>query len=373
MEKLSCPANHKFYPEHGGRKLELSRELNIPAHEILDFSASVNPLGPSSKISDALKEMDSLLAEYPDPGSLPFREKLSELLCIPPEWILVTNGSTELIHLLPRLVSPDKESLILTPCFSEYDRAFRLNGIQVRSLGYDPGNRFRLKPEEVVGYLQRHPCVELLVLGHPNNPTGHLWDEKALAILTQYCRSQKILLVVDETFIEFCGKQDSALKWMQGNRYLIVVRSMTKFYGLAGIRLGYGVMHSDLREKLELYQVPWSVNVLAQKMGILALEDETYSVRTRKAVNEQREFLFSELNAIKALRVFPSQTNFLLFQLLSESLEEAHQFYVALLNAGFLIRNCGNFTGLDERYFRIAVRTPTENQKLVFRLKAHFR
>ena len=366
------PVDLKLYPKHGGRKMELSRVLNIPADEILDFSASVNPLGPSPEISGALKEMGSLLAEYPEPGSLSFCEKVAGHLKIPSDWILATNGSSELIHLLPKLIEAGKEALILTPCFSEYERSFTLSRIHCHTLDYQADSLFRMNLEEVMEYLERHPEIKMLVLGNPNSPAGHLCNEQSLAGLNSYCQSRKILLVVDEAFIEFCGEQNSVLKWLPKNRYLIVVRSMTKFYGLAGIRLGYGVMHSHLKAQLARHQIPWSVNALASGMGVLALEDEAHSARTRKAVDEQREFLFLELNAMKALRVFPSQTNFLLFNLLSDSLEEAHQFYEALLIAGILIRNCGNFTGLGENYFRVSVRTSTENQKLVSGFKAYF-
>jgi len=148
-----------------------------------------------------------------------------------------------------------------------------------------------------------------------------------------------------------------------------VVRSMTKFFGLAGVRLGYGVMHPDFKTRLKKYQIPWSVNGIAQKMGIAALADEEYLIQTRKMMDELRTFLFSELNVLSGIRIFPSQTNFLLFQLLGETVEGAHQFYMSLLRAGILIRNCGNFKGLNESYFRVAVRAESENQVLISAIK----
>jgi threonine-phosphate decarboxylase len=291
-------------------------------------------------------------------------------LKIPLDQILATNGSTELIHLLPKLLGRHKEALILDPCFSEYERAFRLNQICTHSLNYDVEEMFQMDSGKVISRLRKRPEIEMLVLGHPNNPTGHVWDGDSLGRLVQYCESQEIILVVDETFIEFCDETVSVLKWVQDNPHLLVIRSMTKFFGLAGVRLGYGVMHPNLRARLKKYQIPWSVNTIAQEMGITALEDLDHAQRTRKMVREQRQFLFSKLEDLNGIRVFPSQANFLLFQLTGGHTETAHQLYMNLMKGGLLIRNCGNFGGLDKSYFRVAVRIEKENKILVSRINA---
>jgi len=371
MKKLSSPANNILYPDHGGNHRAAVKELEMPDGPVIDFSASVNPLGPSPKVSLMLSNMASLLAEYPDPSSMQLGEKVSEYLKIPLGQILVTNGSTELIHLLPRLLKPGKEVLILNPCFSEYERVLGLDRISVHSMVYQADRSFQMDPEEVAEYLHQHSSIGMLVLGHPNNPTGHSWAKDSLDALIHYCKSTKIILVVDETFIEFCPDAVSALKWMENNPYLVVIRSMTKFFGLAGVRLGYGVMHPDLRTLLREYQIPWSVNALAQVLGVVALEDRDFVQQTRKIVREQRLYLYSELKNIGYVRVFPSQANFLLFRLSSGNTKLAHQLYMSLIMDGVLVRNCGNFVGLDESYFRVAIRTKKENQMLVSRIEAH--
>ena len=374
MDKLSEKINSLkceiFYPAHGGNRHTVLEELGVLDEHVIDFSVSVNPLGPSPNMRLVLRDMESLLSEYPDPSSMLFCEKVSEYLKISLDQILVTNGSTELIHLLPRALGCNKQALILNPCFSEYERVFRLNQIHTHSLNYDVERMFQIDSEKVISHLRDHPEIEMLVLGNPNNPTGHLWGEKSLEVLVGYCKSQKIILVVDETFIDFCHETVSALKWIRNNQYLVVVRSMTKFFGLAGVRLGYGVMHPDLRARLKKYQILWSVNAVAQKMGIVALEDNEYSIQTRKMMDEQRVRLFSGLDTIPGIRVFPSQANFLLFQLLADTSEDAYQFYLDLLRDGILIRNCGNFSGLNKSYFRVAVRTEKENQILASRIEA---
>ena len=371
MEKLSSPINEILYPFHGGNRHAATRKLNVPEEHVIDFSASVNPLGQSPHANLVLRDMGSYLVEYPDPDAIPFCEKVSEYLNISSDQILATNGSAELIHLLPRLLGRLKEVLILNPCFSEYERAFRLSRVPTHSLNYDAEEMFQMDSEKVLGYLRKRPEIEMLILGHPNNPTGHVWAEDCLDRIVQYCKSQRIMLVVDEAFIEFCPETVSALNWMEDNQYLVVVRSMTKFYGLAGIRLGYGVMHPMLRARLKKYQIPWSVNAFAQALGIVVLEDIIHTQQTREFVREQRRFLFSELNDQQNVVIFPSQANFLLFKISGDSTETAHHFYKNLIKDGLLIRNCGNFVGLDKNYFRVAIRLEEENKTLISRIKTH--
>ncbi len=358
-----------LYPFHGGNRHAAARELGMPDDHVIDFSASVNPLGPPSSVHSTLRNMGSSLAEYPDPDSTPFCEAVSEYLKVSLDQILVTNGSAELIHLLPRLLERRKEALILNPCFSEYEHVFQLNRVPVHSLNYEMGEMFHMDSKKVVNYLRNHPEIEMLILGHPNNPTGHVWSEDALDTLVQYCKTQRIIMVVDEAFIEFCDETMSVLKWMQNNRHLVVIRSMTKFFGLAGVRLGYGVMHPTLKARLKKYQIPWSVNVLAQILGTRVLEDVNHAQQTRIFVRQQRQRFFMQLNGIEGIHVFPSHANFLLFQLSDGCAEKVHDLYINLMKEGLLVRNCGNFNGLDKSYFRVAVRAKKENTCLASRIE----
>ena len=143
------------------------RELDVSEEQVIDFSASVNPLGPSLSVFQVLRNMGKCISEYPDPDSILLCEKLSDYLSISWDQILVTNGSTELIHLLPRLLESRKEALILSPCFSEYERAFQLHQIHVHSQNYDAEENFLMSPEKVVYYLRKYPKIEMVVLGPP--------------------------------------------------------------------------------------------------------------------------------------------------------------------------------------------------------------
>ena len=173
MEKLSYPINNILYPAHGGNRHALVSGLGVPDEDVIDFSASVIPFGSSSGILSVFEDLGQLVSEYPEPYSFLFSEKVSEYLKIPSAWFFVTSGSTELIYLLPNLLETNERALILNPCFSEYERAFEINGIHVHSLNYDAESLFQISSESVIKYLHQHPLIKMLVLGHPNNPTGH--------------------------------------------------------------------------------------------------------------------------------------------------------------------------------------------------------
>ncbi|NIQ01209.1 MAG: aminotransferase class I/II-fold pyridoxal phosphate-dependent enzyme, partial [Nitrospinaceae bacterium] len=214
--------------------------------------------------------------------------------------------------------------------------------------------------------------IQMIILGRPNNPTGNACDAITLQKLTAACQFRKIFLVVDEAFIDFWDTRQSALIVTKDHPYRVIVRSMTKFYGLAGIRLGFGVMHPGIRRCLEKYQIPWSVNAVAQSAGVASLADREYFVDTRKWAREQRRYLESEMTAVSAFQVFPSKVNFLLFRLLDDAAGLPFKLFSHLIHKKILIRNCGNFRGLDERYFRVAVRNFDDNRRLMNAIRSFF-
>ena len=167
-----------------------------------------------------------------------------------------------------------------------------------------------------------------------------------------------------ESELENIGPRDrpeSSLKQIDNHRHLILVRSMTKFYALPGLRLGYGIMHPGWIEKLESRRPPWSINSIAQAVGKSALGDKEFPGRVREFIRKERNFLYEGLKEIPALEVFSSDANFLLFRLREGTERESKALYSSLLGEGLLVRNCGNFHGLDHRYFRVAVKNRREN------------
>jgi len=177
------------------------------------------------------------------------------------------------------------------------------------------------------------------------------------------------LLIVDETFIDFCPGGTSVLDQFKNFRNLISIRSMTKFFALPGLRLGYGVMDSKWVQKIKKFQSPWSVNGLAQSFGLASLKDKAFIKHSRSSAREQREFLLKHLLDMPWLKTYPSDANFILFRLTGRQETLPKRFYFQLLQEGILLRNCGNFEGLDESFFRIGIRNNDENKLLLSKMK----
>ena len=360
------------FPLHGGDISFACENANIGVDEIIDFSASINPLGPPKSVLAELPHMGPHIGRYPNSQSSALKNQLRQILNVKPEAVVVTNGSMELIFLLPHLLTRDDEVLLVSPCFSEYKRAFELAKIVTNSVVVSGENEFVVPAKSIISELQKNPRIKGVVLGHPNNPTGRLWDKKELQELLEFCEREKRFLIVDETFIEFCDPAQSLLGQIETNEFLILIRSMTKFYALPGLRLGYGVMHPKYAKIIDRFRPPWSVNALAQHMGGAALLDEEYAIQSRNNNAKAKQNLFHGLSQMKPLKVFSSDANFILFQLLNEKCITPEQFYLQIIQKGILLRNCGNFAGLDSSYFRVAVRGDADNQKLLAALNNCF-
>jgi len=211
-----------------------------------------------------------------------------------------------------------------------------------------------------------------VVIGHPNSPTGRLWDEKELMVLASYCEDKGKLLIVDETFIDFCPRGTSVWDRFKDFSNLISIRSLTKFFALPGVRLGYGIMDPRWIRIIERFRPPWSVNGLAQEFGLISLKDNVFIQKSRSYVREQREFLSKQLAEMPWLKVYPSEVNFILLRLRGKQKTLWKRFYFQLLKDGVLLRNCGNFEGLNETYFRLSVREREENKLLLAKIKNYF-
>jgi threonine-phosphate decarboxylase len=344
---------------HGGNVFAIARQFGVPPEDILDFSASINPIGPPTAVREAVAAAFDRLGHYPDSDSSELATALASRHGCAPENVCVGNGSTELIHLLPRLV-PGGRALIIAPAFSEYAAALRLAGWEYdyhllrADAGFPLSIEF-LRTELAQGYF-------LLFLCNPGNPTGRLYGKDEVAELLDICRSTGTLLVVDEAFIDFCGEA-SAVRPVIESSVGVVLRSMTKFYAIPGLRLGYALAAEPLTTRLAELRMPWSVNTLAQAAGLAALADDGHAGQTLAWLAEEREFLFAGLTSHPGVRVWPGAANYLLARL--DGGMTAAQLQERLIPELILIRDCGNFHGLDGRFFRVAVRTRQENERLL--------
>ncbi len=357
------------YPTHGGNSRAIAEASGADPDKIIDFSASINPLSPPGCVSQLLLETPRLLQQYPDPHCSIITERISKATEIPKEWIRVTNGSTEMIYLLPHLFTEKEEVAILDPCFSEYEKAFLAFDIQTHSIPLNATKGFQVDPISLFSRLDMIRQLGAIVLGNPASPTGKLYGE-LLVPLQEYCEERNTILIVDEAFIDFTSIQNSAWNLIKNKTNLILIRSLTKFYSIPGLRVGYGILHPEKIRKIAPRQYPWSVNALAQTVGAEVILDKAFQEKTRSWTQNERSFMFQALNAISAIEVFPSETNYLLFRIRDGS--EPMDLYQYLLSQSLLIRNCGNFKGLDESFFRISLKERQENQKLEDSISCYF-
>jgi threonine-phosphate decarboxylase len=364
--------SHLMHATHGGNLTAAAHVTGMERSDLLDFSVNVNPLGPPSCVDDICSQSIRFLKEYPDPQYSELKKALADAVGVSKDCITVGNGSMELIYLLPHLINRAKEVLIVSPCFSEYEQAFQQTGISVRNFTLHPSNGFSLPLDKFLFHLKQYPDLGGIVIGHPNNPTGNLLDEESFKAISNFCTRHGIFLFIDETFIDFSTPNNSFVKYIASNPYLIVIRSMTKFFSLPGLRLGFGIMNPERVRKLNAHQPPWSVNGLAQAIGTSLVQAKTFSDNSRNYIQQENNFIYEYLKEVPAIEVFQSKANFVLFRLRDANVIGAKRFFKTLLYQGILLRNCGNFIGLDQSFFRLAVRSRNDNQLLLSRIHEYF-
>ncbi|MBI5026128.1 MAG: threonine-phosphate decarboxylase [Nitrospirae bacterium] len=345
---------------HGGNIYKFAEELGIDERKIMDFSASINPLGVSKNAKAEIRNHMKYLHNYPDPDAKKLRLQIAKHHNIEPESIICGNGSTELIYLVVRAIRPERV-LIPAPTFSEYERACKASDeLRVTSCELKKENNFDIDPDEFINAMVKlhHSITPMAFLCNPNNPTGRLLKKDGLMKITEAAKELKCTLIIDEAFIDFCP-EDSLINEVQNNPYLIVLRSMTKFYALSGLRIGYGVFPQHLIEILKKYKEPWTVNSLAQMAAVIALKDRIYRDETFRLIQVEKKFLEKGFKKL-GIGFSPSDANFYLLKI-----DNAREIYDRLKMKGILVRDCSNFKGLDSRYIRVAVKSHKDNMTLI--------
>lgn len=353
---------------HGGNIYRFIKEKNIEADEVIDFSASINPLGVPKGVAEKISHNIKYLCHYPDPDAKDLTQAIARHMEIDPRHILCGNGSTELIYLTVRALKP-KNVLIPMPTFSEYERACKTAGckLQVTRYKLKEENNFDLNPEDFISLMEEKFSLKpsasslkpnIAFLCNPNNPTGRLIKKEDVLRIAEAAKELKCYLVVDEAFIDFVP-EESVIKEVQNNPYLIVLRSMTKFYALSGIRVGYGVFPQNILEIVKRHKEPWTVNTIAQIAGIAALNDAGYKKQTFKVMQNEKKVMEDGFKLLD-ISYFSSSANFYLIKH-----AHAQKIILSLRDLRILARDCSNFMGLDGSYMRIAVKSNKENTKLL--------
>ena len=344
---------------HGGDIVAASELTGIPADEIIDFSANINPLGPPANVREILAGSLGAVTHYPDSDCRRLRRRLAEVHALDPEHILVGNGSTELIYLLTRVLMPSRVATF-APCYLDYWRASEQVGSEVNGYIGSPDSGFLPSRETLHNAAD---LADLVWVGHPNNPAG--WLLERTLIQTLAARHHDTVFVIDEAFTEFLqGCEAHTLLSLDMARNIVVLRSLTKFFAIPGLRLGFTVAHPDILRLLKGTKEPWSVNGPALEIGERLYDDADYFLRTRAVIARERQFLAQELGAICGLKPFGSRGCFILARITSPGLTAA-RLKERLLKKRILIRDASNFRGLDSSYVRFAVRGHDDNEKLI--------
>jgi len=363
--ELARPEVRKLIPcVHGGEIWSIAREHDVQHGEVLDFSSNVNPLGPPLKALEAVKTSSWQIPFYPDSNSTSLKEAIAQYICgITAENVIIGNGSCELIHIFAEAFADvGAEVLIPTPTFGEYEKAVEKMDGKIKFL--PPAPDFKLHSKDLLDEVNSK--TRIVFLCNPNNPTSTLISSEDILEIVEETLRRDILVFIDEDFMEFVsGKRRFSLADKVGTyQNIFVLRSFTKIFGLTGLRVGYGVACREIIEVLSKAKIPWNVNCLAQVAAAAALQDLEYLGKTEKLIEEEKAFLLNELSRVDGFRVFPADANFIFIDIRQSGLT-ASRLKQKMLEHGILIRDCSSFTGLDEYYIRIAVRTRRENERLL--------
>jgi threonine-phosphate decarboxylase len=346
--------------EHGGNVYAAARLTGAALGDLLDYSANINPLGLSPAVRAAVQAALDSVVHYPDAAASALKTAIGKRYGVDPALVTCGNGAAELLYVLCQVRRP-RRVLLAAPTFSEYERAARAAGAAVEYFPLPEEDGFGLDPE---AFAARLAGVDIAFLCNPNNPTGGLLSRAAVETVAAAAARRGAWVVVDESFLDFLpAAADYTCRPLLGAySNLIVLQSLTKFYAVPGLRLGFLLADRAVGDSLDRAKDPWNVNTLAQAAGVAALADDAYREASVAAVAAARGELASGLAALPGVRPFPACANFILARLATTTAPALRQ---AMLRDGILIRDCGNYPGLSPAYIRLAVKLPAQNAVLL--------
>ena len=368
---LANPCKQKRFVSHGGDVWGFARKYNIPLEKVLDFSGPINFLGPAPKAVEAVKQYAKLIRFYPDPNPVELRMEIAKYVGhgVDAANIILGNGSIELIYMITEAFPCGFKAVIPVPSFTEYEKAaLRVGG---EPIFVKLPDNFALDVESIKKAVTED--TRIVSICNPHSPSGTLYSRETILDIVEFCRKKGIIVSVDENYIEFSDKsQDNTMAgYVKKYENLYVIRSVTKFYGIPGIRFGYGIATESLIDTLQTVRQPWSINSLASYAVLAAFKDTDFIENTKRTIAKERARFAKMLSEIKGLHVFPSVTNFLLVKILDKKITST-MLREEIAKRGMLIRDCSTFVGLDNSYVRITVKDYKSNLKLKMAIEEIF-
>lgn len=332
--------------------------------ELIDFSSNINPLGIPESFKNNINEALNNCTRYPD---IKYREILKSLSCytgVEEENFVLGNGAAEIIDLC---IACFKSILITVPSFAEYDIDGKKHGCKIE---YSYLNKYDMS-YNYEDILKKIKYSQALVIANPNNPNGGVINKDKFKSILDFCEKENKTIIIDEAFIEFVGDNEkSFVKYIENYKCIFIIRALTKFFGMPGIRFGYGISkNKHLLESIREKQNPWNINCFAETAVKYVLKDKKYIEDSLTWINTERKFLISELKNIEFIdKVFETNANFLLVKL---KYIDCNKLYDYCLEKGILIRKCNNYRGLNEYYVRFAIKDHEKNTILINLLKEY--
>lgn len=343
----------------------------LEGRELIDYSSNINPLGIPKSFIDNINEAVDALTRYPDIQYRGVSKSLGEYINCPEEYFVLGNGAAEIIDLV---IAYHKSLLIVVPSFVEYEIDAKKWGCSIEYSylkesvsGEHEYAQLSYDYEDILNKLQN---VEGVILANPNNPNGNIIDKAKFQKILEYCENNDKVIIIDEAFIEFTGEEKhSFASIVKTYKCLFIIRALTKFFAMPGIRFGYGVSsNASLIKNIKDKQNPWNINCFAEVAALHVLKDVDYIERSKQWIREERTIFLKLLNNISFIdKVFLTYGNFVLCKLNGLASDE---FYKLCLNQGFVIRKADNFRGLDKQYVRFAIKDNERNEKLIQCLKS---
>ena len=341
---------------HGGKN---SKNLDS---DVLDFSSNVNPLGCPKSVKNQLKANITKIEDYPDFNSDLLLSSLKKYTKFEKSNIVVGNGAVELIYnFCSAFISKNSKVLIAIPTFQEYESSSSINNA---SLTFFKSMNLS---QDIDSFISKIPKKGFVFICNPNNPTGTILTRKQMCKIITTAKKLSSIVFVDECFIELVpNSNESVLNDVKKFDNLLVLRSLTKSFGIPGIRIGYAISSKNIISIMKKIKIPWSVNSLAQDAGITALSNKVYLSASNKLIKQESLFLQNKINSIDGFHCYDSSTNFLLIKTKKNSTLLQNK----LLKKKILIRDCKNFRGLNSNFIRVAIKSHKKNQKLVSALES---
>lgn len=364
FDEVAVMNKHNYEFSHGG---DVYTEGVLKGRELIDFSSNINPLGVPHGFKFNIEEALLKVTRYPD---IKYRELTGYLINYLREYynyeglyenFVLGNGAVEVIDLI---IKNFKRILIIAPSFSEYEEIASRNGLDIIYSSLNEDMNFDYKD-----ILQKLKKVDALIVGNPNNPTGNRVDKNSFTKIMDFCEKNNKTIIIDEAFIEFTGKSEySFVKELCNFKSLFIIRALTKFFAIPGLRFGYGISSNiELINKLKRSLNPWNINCFAEVAAKYALCDHEYIYKSMTWIEEEKQYLTLKLKDITYMKkVYSTTCNFVLCQL--EGIT-AEQLYEQCLKKGILIRRANNFRGLDNNFVRFAIKDRDLNVKLLDTLK----